>query len=306
MLGANRNHRAGGSAQENSSPNAVNSKSAVTPGASILGLRSGGEPPRGLLPQLPSHRFEEAATRAAVRVINILDYFSTVQRPIRASEAASDLNLPTSTAHDLLQSLVDTGFVSFNEKTKCYFPSLRLARFGNWLTKFYCRGSIMAAIEKLKHATGETVGIMVPEAQYMRIVAHSTGLPTILDTREGLLLPMLDSASGCAFLMTQSDDEIIRILRKVSRQKLGREEVRVARFLELISSFRAQRYATVGLRTELVSAATPVYFAATDTYLMFAIGGSAERLSNREHELGKILLDIVEEFFGQSSLMACS
>lgn len=49
--------------------------------------------------------------KGTARVTDILDYFANVNEPVSAAKICADLNLPRSSAHDLLHGLGDHGYL---------------------------------------------------------------------------------------------------------------------------------------------------------------------------------------------------
>jgi hypothetical protein len=73
------------------------------------------------------------SVKSAVRVLEVLEFFDTVQRDASLSEIAIELGYPLSSASVLLQSLVKRGYLSQGD-TRLYRLTPRVKLLGAWLS----------------------------------------------------------------------------------------------------------------------------------------------------------------------------
>jgi DNA-binding IclR family transcriptional regulator len=240
------------------------------------------------------------AVKSAGRVLDIFEFFYRFRRPARGVDIANFLEIPKSSANGLLKTLVDTGYLTFNPKTKSYFLSFRLVRFGNWLSSFYFGPNrIIAMMEELQDKSGECVALTVQNGLYMQFVAMlpTPGLPNVFG--EGRKTPILGSATGGALLMTLDDGDISDIVWKVSRGKARKaREAESQEVLATIRRFRVQGYsanywAPVVPNTMSVAMALPRL--AGNVPLVLSVGGLKERIAPRELEIVGMMRDCIAE-----------
>src|SRR3954464_13358310 len=84
---------------------------------------------------------EQKTMKSAGRVLEILEYFDDIQRSSTVMEVANALGYPQSSASALLRSLVATGYLNFDPRTRMYITSSRVALLGSWVnSQFFAEG----------------------------------------------------------------------------------------------------------------------------------------------------------------------
>lgn len=79
--------------------------------------------------ELPS----AATVKSATRVLEIFEYFDEVRRPVTIQDVAQALSYPHSSTAALLKSLVSLGYLEHDDRSKTFFPSIRISLLGNWV-----------------------------------------------------------------------------------------------------------------------------------------------------------------------------
>ena len=232
------------------------------------------------------------------RALRVLEFFHAVRRPAKASEIADALEMPRSSAHELLYTMVDTGFLTVVQKTRLFFPSFRIVRMGNFIEPFYFGNArMMDFISELSAQTCESVALSIRNNLFMQMVAvDNSSTSSILLAEEGSVAPILDSAAGCAYLMTKSKDAILAIVRKVTHRKVSSVDPDCVSFFEMISSFRRQGYSAVRLVPDVTSIAVPIRNLVLNDVATIGFGGNTSRIWPRVDELGNFLAARVREF----------
>jgi DNA-binding IclR family transcriptional regulator len=100
------------------------------------------------------------AAKSAERAFDVLHYFGAEARPLRATEIRRAFHLSPSSADQLLKTLVDSAYLTFNAATKLYFPSPRLLRFATMLTRHYRGDGLLRLMSQLQAETGEKVVVV--------------------------------------------------------------------------------------------------------------------------------------------------
>ncbi len=149
-------------------------------------------------------------SRSATRALDTLELFGARRGPLRAVEVASALGLHPSTTNQLLKSMVDSGHLVFEARSKSYLPSARLVEFGQWLsTRFASGAQLNELIRLLSDLTGQIITLATPNDIFMQVV--DLVVPKNRQEFRGLQISMFGSAVGGAYLSTLDQDEISRL-----------------------------------------------------------------------------------------------
>src|SRR3546814_479892 len=125
---------------------------------------------------MPRSDSAELRVKSGARVIDVLEYLHRLDRPARAVEMCNALGLAPSSANDLLKTLVHVGYLEFDEADKSYFPGLRAAMFGNWLTARYPKlGLLNELMERVAVETGESVVLFTHRQHQVQVLALKPG-----------------------------------------------------------------------------------------------------------------------------------
>ncbi len=138
------------------------------------------------------------------KVFQILEaVVSHQERGLAYSEVVAETRLPKATAHRVLKSLVQTGYLRFDVETARYFGDLKLASLGSAVTshfdlKSYVRPHLMTLQDKTRHTCNlgvlsgdagvyldkiespEAFGIKLYSAIGKRFPLHCTGMGKVL------------------------------------------------------------------------------------------------------------------------------
>jgi len=251
-----------------------------------------------IISSLTLPKVQSQHVKSGDRALKVIEFFYHLRRPSKASEISDGLGIPRSSAHELLHTLVDTGFLTFDHKRRTYFPSLRIVRLCQWLSPFYFGGTrILDLLESLSELTGENAAASVRNDINMQMVAVVPGKHDTILAVEGASVPILESAAGCALQMTLDDEQILSIIRKVTRRRnLTRNDPRCQEYLQYISRFRVQGFSVVQIMPTLVSIAAPVSNPKVNVPLVVGIGGKPGRIAARAQEFGKLICEQIDKF----------
>lgn len=158
--------------------------------------------------QFPTDR--RNISRSATRALDVLEFFGEVRRPLRAVEIARELGMSSSSANQLLKTMVDSAHLVFDARQKTYLPSSRIAAFGTWMTRIYGgTGSLHALAEAVYDSTGMLVTVSTPHDLSMQVVEVSGGKGQL--TQRGMRCPLFSTAIGSAYLASLDDVEVRRL-----------------------------------------------------------------------------------------------
>lgn len=156
--------------------------------------------------------------KSAVRVLEVLEYFRAQQAPAALKDLCAALGYPQSSGTVLLKNLTQLGYLSYDRTTRLYFPTLRVAALGDWVSDaLFGRGEVFEIMRDLHSATGEAVSIALQNdvyLQYIRIIQSVHPLRFVIE--EGTLRPLTQSATGWMLMATHDDREVERLIRRAN------------------------------------------------------------------------------------------
>jgi DNA-binding IclR family transcriptional regulator len=131
---------------------------------------------------------------------------------IRVADAASELGVARSSAHRLLATLTQCGFVRQEKPNGPYGPGPALSELGRLtLSQTDVRQVARPALEYLSSATQETVSLLLLHGNRVRFIDCLESPKTVrVATRTGVVLPAHCTAGGKALLARLRPDELAR------------------------------------------------------------------------------------------------
>jgi DNA-binding IclR family transcriptional regulator len=156
--------------------------------------------------------------KSAVRVLEVLEFFRQHKSPVSLKHIAERLDYPASSATVLLKNLTALGYLSYDRAARTYFPTLRVAALGDWIShELFGQGEIFELMQDLHAATGETVSIALQNDVYLQhIRVIQSAHPLRFHTEEGSLRPLTQSATGWLLLSTHADTAVEKLIRRAN------------------------------------------------------------------------------------------
>src|SRR3954465_11604598 len=145
------------------------------------------------------------------RGLDILELFLEPNDGLRVPEITEKLDLPRATAHELVNTLVDRGYLqAVSEPPSRYVLAVNAFRLG----AAYERGLDLLSVgyesaRRVAAECGETVQIVIREGTYVLFILRVDSTHTIrLVSQVGTRLPASCTAGGKVMLSALSDDEL--------------------------------------------------------------------------------------------------
>ncbi|MGA3324257.1 MAG: IclR family transcriptional regulator [Terriglobia bacterium] len=187
-------------------------------------------------------RYEVGSVRKA---LSILCLFTPARPALNVTDVSRLLNVPKSTAHNLLRTLEHFDFVSQDPMSKHYRLGRKLFELGT----LYSRGNDLLTcalphLLRLREKTHETVKLGVL-ANTEVLVVKALESPLVLHTRgdEGRLAPLYCTGIGKALLALLPNEELRDILAKVGlRSFTPRTVTSLSKLEEEVEQVRKQGY----------------------------------------------------------------
>lgn len=149
--------------------------------------------------------------KSAARVLDLLELLSGQQEPIRFSALASALDIPKSSLHGLLSTLVARGYALKDDTDRYRIADSFLGGFG-WVGGFetLLRSVAQPVVESIWNRLDETVLVCVrTDRQEARQICKAVSRQTIrYDSSEKTLLPGYGSVMGRVLLAFQPEKVI--------------------------------------------------------------------------------------------------
>lgn len=202
-------------------------------------------------------------------------------KPCGVSDLAAELGISKSNTHRLLNTLVETGFVSSDDGR--YAPSLKVWELGTHVIKRYdVRELARPAMTRLVRETAESVRLAVLDPKSLEVV-YIDKIDSPQDVRPyceiGGRAPAHCTSSGKALLAFQDE----RFIKRVSRNLKAHTQWTITdagSFIRGLKKVRADGYALNGREysPQVSGVAVPVFDGDNNVIASLSIAAPAERM----------------------------
>ena len=181
----------------------------------------------------------------ALKALNVLDFIGEHRKPLTVMEVADGIGVDRATAYRMLLTLVQSGYVSRDQKTKSYRLSLKVLSLGRHLLSDDVRTSrIMDCLRDISDATGETVHYAALERDTSVLLFRAKGTQRVsVDFQIGDRSSLHCTSIGKVLLAYNDSRLVDRViaqgLPKVAPQTITDPE----KFRQELARVRAQGYA---------------------------------------------------------------
>jgi IclR family transcriptional regulator, KDG regulon repressor len=242
---------------------------------------------------------EPGVIKSAGRVLALFEHLRELRAPVTVTDVANALSIPTSSSSILLKSLLKLGYLVYDNETRRFRPTYRVALLGDWLMEsIYENGPVSKMMEEIARETGEAVLLGQQNhatLQYVHVVPSSYSVR--LHIPVGTLRPMTCTATGKMLLSVKENGEIRSIVRR-SNAEAQDDDHRVSEtpFMLEIEQIRKQGFAeTCGHMTAGAAVLAMLVPAESGTPpLALGIGGVTERIIAAK----SALLEVMQRHLG--------
>lgn len=225
--------------------------------------------------------------KSAARALEILEVFADKRERLSSAQIGAVLGYPKSSLSVLLKSLVAQGYLSNGGGDQDYFPTLRLARLGDWLPAALLGSeTLLPTLEKLRDTTGETVTLTTAIDLQMRCLHARIGThPISLQIAEGTTFPIIDTAIGTMYLATQPEATALRLFEAWVAHGHGTKKTWPA-LLKRIQQAREDGLVVAfdAVLPDTGAIAMPIRAGMDDEVLIVAVAGLSRRIAERKDE----------------------
>jgi IclR family transcriptional regulator, acetate operon repressor len=262
---------------------------------------------RGLSKSSGSAKKNVAASSAAggvqslTRGLTLLEQLAESEGGISLTEISTRVGLAPSTAHRLLNTLADMGFVVQAPDSGLWYVGLKTYRVGcAFVSNRDFVGESHAFIRRLMEASGETANLSILDGTHVCFIAQVQCHEVMrMLVRLGSRLPAHASGSGKAILSALPEDELAIVLRESKLIKMTGKTITDPDQLRLqFAAIRARGYSyddeenAMGLRC----VAAPIYDEFAEPLGAISLAGPIARLTDeRILKLGPLVAHTARE-----------
>ncbi|WP_299358583.1 IclR family transcriptional regulator [uncultured Paracoccus sp.] len=161
--------------------------------------------------------------KQAANVLDLLEYFAREQKTASLADLSAHFGWPRSSTFNLIQTLVERGFLYEPKPRGGYYPTSRwLALAQDVAAAEPLPKAALALIRDLADAIGETVWIAAPSGQQAVLLSVIQSAHAVRYTAEpGRRVPIHATASGQAIMSQMTAAQKTAILRKAVFERFG-------------------------------------------------------------------------------------
>lgn len=183
--------------------------------------------------------------KSAARAIEMLEYFDEIRSGASVMEIARALNYPQSSTTELLKSLAEMGYLSYDPRSRRYEPTHRVALLGSWIQAPHLgEGRVLRMMEELSDETHETIILAEQPSTIVRYIYVVPSRKAMrLHVGPGTARPLLASGLGRVFLSTYPAEKVRQLLMRINAG-VGRGEpiVEYSRLKPILDKIRRDGY----------------------------------------------------------------
>ncbi len=195
--------------------------------------------------QAPASAEDAGGSRSVRRALEIFEFLLQLDAPTTIGEIVSALQIPKSTAYELVRTLSDSGYLEPGRRGGGIYLGRKLFELGMaYRAQVDLLRDGSQIVEELRNECGETVQLSVLENDMMLVLLKEEGShPVRIISRVGSRVPVNWAASGRLLVSDLDDNELNSLLSKSVRQSpTGRATVETDKFIQQVRKARKQGF----------------------------------------------------------------
>jgi len=188
---------------------------------------------------------DAGGSRSVRRALEIFEFLLQLDAPTTIGEIVTALEIPKSTAYELVRTLSDSGYLEPGRRGSGIFLGRKLFELGMaYRAQVDLLRDGSQIVEELRNECGETVQLSVLENDMMLVLLKEEGShPVRIISRVGSRVPVNWAASGRLLVSDLDDNELTSLLSKSVRQSpTGRATVEIDKFIQQVRKARKQGF----------------------------------------------------------------
>lgn len=232
------------------------------------------------------------AVKQILNALDLIEYFARTKKPASLAEIQQHFGWPRSSAYNILNTLVERGYMYEPARRGGYYPTPRLARVAEAIVSADPLNERLAELlRKLAEETGETAILAAPAGRfsvYLDVIESSS--PIRYAAHVGMRIPIHAGASGRALLSLYSPAERASLLSKITFERYGTNALMTVEDVEAVLATSKKRGWYQSIReysADLAAIAIPVM--ADDRRFAVVVAGPQYRLEDKCAEVAGVL-----------------
>lgn len=188
---------------------------------------------------------DAGGSRSVRRALEIFEFLLQLDAPTTIGEIVSALQIPKSTAYELVRTLSDSGYLEPGRRGGGIYLGRKLFELGMaYRAQVDLLRDGSQIVEELRNDCGETVQLSVLENDMMLVLLKEEGShPVRIISRVGSRVPVNWAASGRLLVSDLDDNELNSLLSKSVRQSpTGRATLEIDKFIQQVRKARKQGF----------------------------------------------------------------
>ncbi|MES2977713.1 MAG: helix-turn-helix domain-containing protein [Pseudomonadota bacterium] len=187
---------------------------------------------------------QQDQARSIKRTLEVLEYFDEDKTRASVGEIARELGYPQSSTSILLKSLFNLGYLAYDDKTRTYSPTARVALLGRGIRAHILGdGNVMAALDEISSKTGELIFLASSaglSVHYIYVIPATN--PLRMHLKVGAVRQLAGSATGHLFLSARTDEEIADIVSRTQAIDEGGAPPQLDEVMRSVRKIRKQGF----------------------------------------------------------------
>lgn len=231
-----------------------------------------------------------SSVQSVERALNIIEILQDIPNGLGVTELSHRLDVSKSTAHRLLMSLYNKGFVQQDLQTEKYYLGLKFIELGQVVTDNLDIRKVAAPyLRQLTELTGETAHLAIMDKNEIVYIDKLESSATIrMFSNIGKRAPIHCTGIGKAIFAFLEDPEIERIIKETGLPKYT-EKTRITRvdMLQDIKEIRARGYSIDDEEHEagIKCSAAPIFNHKQEVVAGISVAGPIMRVTEDKLEM---------------------
>lgn len=183
--------------------------------------------------------------KSAQRVIQVFEFFNDLRAGATVADIATALKIPQSSTSALLRSLHIMGYLSFDQETRTYRPTSRIALLGHWIEPLLVNeGPAINMARDLTDRSGLDSFLATRNKLYVQIIHRESAPGSKFHGQLGSGGFLVRAASGQALISDMPEREVTKLVVATNAQlKEGLPPVNTRELFDKLANVRTQGYA---------------------------------------------------------------
>lgn len=236
------------------------------------------------------------AVKQILNALDLIEFFARTRKPASLAEIQQHFGWPRSSTYNILNTLVERGYMYEPARRGGYYPTPRLARTGETIVAAdRLNERLSELLVELSRETGETAILAAPAGRfsvYLDVIESPS--PIRYAGHVGMRVPIHAGASGRALLSLYSPTERTSALSKVVFERYSSNALMSAAAVEKeisASNDRGWFQSIHEYNADLAAIAIPVLV--DDRRFAIVVAGPVFRLEERCEEVAEILRRLI-------------